>query len=76
MQDTSAKAQQIYFKTLREMPAWKKFQVMDGLNSSIREISLAGLRSRHPELSQRELLKAAAALWFGPELAGKAYKNL
>ena len=76
MQDTSAKAQQFYFKTLRDMPAWKKFRVIDGLNSSIRELSLAGLKTRHPEFSEPEILKAAAALWLGRELSDKAYKNI
>jgi len=54
MQDTGSKTQQVYLKALREMPAWKKFQVIDGLNSSIREISLAGLRARHPDFSEPE----------------------
>ena len=76
MQDTSYKAQQVYFKTLREMPSWKKFRLIDGLNSAIREISLAGVRSRHPEFSEPEVLKAAAALWLGQELSDKAYKNI
>ncbi|HAF96179.1 MAG: hypothetical protein A2X34_02050 [Elusimicrobia bacterium GWC2_51_8] len=76
MRDTSSKVQQVYFKTLREMPAWKKFRLIDGLNSSIREISLAGLRTRHPEFSEPEILKAAAALWLGRELSDKAYKNI
>ncbi|MFH1620105.1 MAG: hypothetical protein ABIG11_09430 [bacterium] len=76
MRDTSPKAQQVYFRTLREMPPWKKFRVIDGLNSAIREISLAGIKTRHPEFSKREILKAAAALWHGKELADRAYKNI
>lgn len=75
MHDTSAKAQQFYFKTLREMPAWKKFSVIDGLNSYLREITLAGVKSRHPEFSDPEILKAASILWLGRELSDKAYKN-
>lgn len=57
------------------MPAWKKFSVIDGLNSYVREITVAGLRARHPEFSEPEILKAAAVIWLGQELSDKAYKN-
>jgi len=76
MRDTNLKAQRVYLRTLREMPAWKKFRLIDGLNSAIRKISLAGVRTRHPELSEPEILKEAAALWLGRTLSDKAYKNI
>jgi len=73
MNDTSPKAEQAYLSALRAMPAWKKFRAIDGLNSAVRQITLAGIRSRHPEFSEPQSVRAAAALWFGDVLAAKAY---
>jgi len=73
MNDTSPKAEQAYLSALRRMPAWRKFRVIDGLNSAVRQITLAGIKARHPEFSQLQLVRAAASLWFGETLAAKAY---
>ena len=73
MNDTGPKAEQAYLSALRGMPAWRKFQVIDGLNSAVRQITLAGIKARNPEFSQLQTVRAAAALWFGETLAAKAY---
>jgi hypothetical protein len=48
-------------------------QVIDGLNTTIRQLTLAGIKARHPEFSERQTIRAAASLWFGETLAAKAY---
>lgn len=58
---------------LRAMPAWRKFQAIDGLNSAVRQLTLAGIKARHPEFSQLQAVRAAAVLWLGAALAAKAY---
>ena len=73
MNDTSPKAEQAYLSALRSMPAWRKFQVIGSLNSVVRELTLAGIKARHPEFSEQQTIRAAAALWFGETLAAKAY---
>ena len=73
MNDTSPKAEQAYLRALRALPAWRKFQAIGGLNSAVRELTLAGIKVRHPEFSERQTVRAAAALWFGETLAAKAY---
>ena len=75
MNDTSPKAEQAYLSALRAMPAWRKFQAIDGLNSAVRQLTLAGIKARHPEFSQLQTVRAAAALWFGETLALKAYPD-
>jgi hypothetical protein len=75
MNDTSPKAEQAYLRALRNMPAWRKMQVIDGLNTTVRQLTLAGIKARHPEFSQQQTIRAAASLWFGEALAEKAYPN-
>jgi hypothetical protein len=76
MTDTNTKTGLVYHRMLRDMPAWKKFQVIGGLNSAIRQLSLAGIKARLPGLSEPQTLRAAAALWLGGELTAKAYKQI
>jgi len=73
MNDTTPKAEQIRLNALRAMPAWRKFQAIDGLNSAVRQLTLAGIKTRHPEFSKTQTIRAAAGLWFGETLAWKAY---
>jgi hypothetical protein len=74
--DTSPEAELFLFKLLRETPAWRKLQMMEGLNNTGRQIALIGLRSRHPNASSEELRRRLADILLGPELAAQAYGPL
>ena len=47
-QDTAPEAEAVLFNLWRNTPAWRKFEIMEGLNRSTRQLSLAGLRVRIP----------------------------
>jgi hypothetical protein len=71
--DTSPEAEQVLIKLLREAPAWRKLQMVDEANRSVKELLLAGLRDRFPRDNSELLKRRLADLWLGPELAAKAY---
>ena len=60
--DTSPEAEEELLARLRAMAPWEKMALMSGLIRSAEELSLAGLRARHPEASEEELFLRLAAL--------------
>lgn len=71
--DTTPEAEVILFKLWREAPAWRKLEMMEGLNRSARQLALMGLRQRFPNASTAELRRRLAALILGEELASRVY---
>jgi hypothetical protein len=74
--DTSPEAELFLFNLWRETPAWRKLQMMEGLNKTGRQIALMGLRIRHPNASPEELRRRLADVLLGSELAAQAYGPL
>lgn len=71
--DTSPETDAILFKLWRETPAWRKLQMMEGLNRAARHLALMGLRRRHPDISPEELRRRLASIALGDELAAQIY---
>ncbi len=71
--DTSPEAERVWIELLRRAPAWRRLQLADHMSSTVRALSLAGLRQRHPRASERELRRLFADIHLGPELAEKVY---
>ena len=71
--DTPPETERVLFMKLREMPPWRKIDMVAQLNQMVRELALAGLRKRYPQASPEELRRRLADLVLGPELAEKAY---
>jgi hypothetical protein len=71
--DTSPEVERVQIELLRSMPSWRKFQLWNDLNMSVRQLSLTGLRQRFPSASQQELRRRLATILLGPELAARAY---
>ncbi len=71
--DTTPEAEAILFKLWREAPAWRKLQMMEALNKSARQLSLIGLKQRHPNASPEELRRRLATIVLGEELATRVY---
>jgi hypothetical protein len=71
--DTSAEAERVQIEILRSMPSWRKFQLWNDLNMTVRQLALSGLRERFPSASRQELRRRLATILLGPELATKAY---
>jgi hypothetical protein len=74
--DTSPEAEAVLFKLWRETPAWRKLEMMDGLNRTARQLALMGLRRRFPDASSEELRRRLASIALGDELAERVYGPL
>jgi hypothetical protein len=71
--DTTPEAEAVLFRLLRETPVWRKWQLMEDLNRTARELALAGLRRRYPEAGPDELRRRLADQLLGPALAAEVY---
>jgi hypothetical protein len=71
--DTSPEAERVLIELLRQAPAWRRLQLADHMSSTVRSLSLAGLRARHPRASEAELRRRFADIHLGPTLAAKVY---
>jgi len=74
--DTPLETERVLFAMLREMPPWRKVEMVVQLNRTARELALTGLRERYPNASPEELRRRLADLVLGPELAERAYGPL
>jgi hypothetical protein len=71
--DTTPEAEAVLFKLWRETPAWRKLEMMEGLNRTARHLALMGLRRRFPDISAEELRWRLAAIALGEDLATRVY---
>ena len=71
--DTSPDAGRVLIELLRRAPVWRRLQLADRLSSTVRTLSMAGIRVRHPGASEVVLRRRFADIHLGPELAEKVY---
>lgn len=71
--DTSLEAERVQIELLRQMPAWRKLQMVAAMNQTVRTLALSGLRQRFPHASEAELQRRLADLLLGEELAARVY---
>lgn len=74
--DTHPHAERVQVQLLREMPPWRKLELVEGMTRTVYTLLLAGLRERHPRATREELRLRVAALVLGRELATRAYGPL
>ncbi len=74
--DTRPEAEAVLLQLLRGTPSWRKFQMVDQLNVTVRTLALSGLRRRYPTASAAELRRRLADLLLGAYLAFKVYGPL
>lgn len=74
--DTSADAERISIEIYRNMPAWRKIQLVEDANRTARQLALAGLRSRHSTESPTRLRRRLFGLTLGEYLASRVYGPL
>ncbi len=74
--DTSPEVEAVLFKLWRETTARRKLEMMDGLNRTVRQLALAGLRSRFPNASPDELHRRLADIVLGEAVANQVYGTL
>jgi hypothetical protein len=71
--DTSLDVERLQIEHLRQMPPWRKLELMAGMSETVRTLALAGLRQRHPEDTEAQRRRRLADLLLGEDLAARAY---
>jgi len=74
--DTSANAERVQFQIWREMPGWRKLELVAQMNETVRGLAILGLRQRFPNATSLEIKRHYAALALGEDLATRAYGGL
>lgn len=72
-QDTSPDADAVQLEAYRCMGGAGRAQVMFRLNEMARRTAEAGIRSRHPEYDEGQVMLALARLLHGDELVQRAW---
>ena len=71
--DTRPETEAVLVRLLREVPTWRKLEIVDQLNQSVKILTLAGLQQRYPHARGAQLQRGLAEILLGEELADKAY---
>jgi hypothetical protein len=71
--DTHPDIERLQIERLRQMPGWRKIELMAEMSQAVRMLALAGLRQRYPADTPAERRRRLADLVLGPELAARAY---
>jgi hypothetical protein len=71
--DTHLKMEELQIRLLRQVPPWRKMEMLVSLNAAARELAMAGLRRRYPGADPEEIRRRLADLLLGKELAKKVY---
>jgi hypothetical protein len=71
--DIPPETERVLFAMLRDMPPWRKLEMVAQLNQAGSELALAGLRMRYPNATQDELHRRLADILLGDELAMRVY---
>ena len=58
---------------IQQMPAWKKLAIVDGLNETIKTLTISGIKQRHPDATPEQLHRLLAENMLGVELAQRVY---
>jgi len=74
--DTRPEAEAVLIGLLRQAPAWRKVQMVDQLNQTVRLLAFSGLQTRYPAAAPQELRRRLADLLLGPDLAARVYGPL
>ena len=73
--DTSPQAQDAYFAALRRLgPEGRVLRALD-LSAFTRQTSAAGVRARHPDYSEEQVMWALRRLLFGEALFRRAWPD-
>jgi hypothetical protein len=71
--DTFPDAERLQIERLRQMPSWRKMELMAGMCRTVETLAVAGLRQRYPDDTPAQQRRRLADLKLGPELAERVY---
>ncbi len=73
--DTDPKMEALQIEFIRNMPAWKKISMVDGLNETVKTMAISGIKQRQPDATPEQIQRMLADLMLGAELARKVYDH-
>ena len=71
--DTSVEAERVQIGMWRRMSPLEKARTVTDVSQAVQKLSLAGIRSRHPDASDHECMLRLAVLKLGRQLACRVY---
>jgi len=71
--DTTPAAHEAQLRCYRRMSGAERVAIAAQLSEDVRAVSMAGIRSRHPEYSDREVWYALQRLLLGDDLFARAW---
>jgi hypothetical protein len=71
--DTAPEIEAFQIQRLRQMPPWRKLELVGEMNRTVRTLALTGLRQRHPDDTPAQQQRRLADMLLGPELASRVY---
>ncbi|HNR97593.1 MAG TPA: hypothetical protein PKO09_12800 [Anaerolineae bacterium] len=71
--DAGLELEQLQIEGLRQMPSWRKLQLMAAMTQTVRTLAVAGLRQRFPHETPAQRSRRLADLLLGPALASQVY---
>ena len=71
--DAPPEIEQFQIEHLRQMPPWRKMELVGQMYRTLITLALAGLRERHPDDTPDQRRRRLADLVLGPELAARVY---
>lgn len=74
--DTPWEVMKIRYDIFRKMSIEEKAKITFDLCDSVREISRAGIRDRHPEYTEKQVQLALVKLTLGKELFTQVYPDI
>ena len=74
--DTVPEVEAVRIEGLREMPVWRKVELMGAMHRTVRSLLLAGLARSYPGDTPLQLRRRLADRILGPELAARVYGPL
>ena len=71
--DTHPEAERVQIELIRQMPSWRKLQLIGQMTQACQMLALSGLRQRHPDETPEELRLRLAVMMLGREMATRVY---
>src|SRR4029077_12585712 len=63
--DTTLEAARVQFDVFRRMPAHRRLELALQMSTALRNLAASGVRSRHPDYSEKQVRLAVARLTLG-----------
>lgn len=73
VEDTHASIDELQMRILRQIPPWRKIELVFELSDTVSTLALLGITHRFPGIGEQELRRRYADLALGNKLAKKVY---